>query len=256
MAGLDSLGPALQGDRLTESPVSAVDPPFADLIEKLEHDFRQPELLEEALTHQSATDGEGRGKRNLERLEFLGDRVLGLVIAHLLMEEFPEERVGQLARRHAALVRAESLTHVARQLGLGANITMSRGEQEQGGRDKPRTLADCCEAVIAALYLDGGLDAASQTIRRYWCPMMHESADPPEDPKTALQEWAQARALPLPAYTVLRRVGAAHAPVFEVECDIRGLPPVRAEGRSRRAAEQTAAGHLLDLIRRGPTDER
>ena len=236
--------------------MNVVEQPVADLIAELGYEFQQPELLEEALTHQSATDGEGRGKRNLERLEFLGDRVLGLVVARFLMEEFPDERVGQLARRHAALVRAESLTRVGRRLGLGDHIKMSRGEEEQGGRTRPGTLADCCEAVVAALYLDGGLEAAGRMIRRYWLPMMRETASPPHDAKTGLQEWAQARSLPLPVYTVVRREGAAHEPLFDVECAVRGLPPVRGEGRSRRSAEQAAAGLMIDLIDGRASDDR
>ncbi len=236
--------------------MSAAEHPLAGLIAELEHEFRQPDLLEEALTHQSATEGEGRGKRNLERLEFLGDRVLGLVVARLLMDEFPDETVGQLARRHAALVRAESLTRVGLQLGLGDHMKMSRGEEEQGGRAKPGALADCCEAVIAALYLDGGLEAAARMIRRYWLPMMREDDSPPQDAKTGLQEWAQARSLPLPVYTVVRREGAAHEPLFDVECAVSGWPAVRAEGGSRRAAEQAAARRMMGLIESGAPDDR
>ena len=274
MAGRDPLGPALHGDRLTAPNGSTQAPArrgrraaaagqsapgrpaaLAELGAALEHDFRRPELLERALTHQSATEGEGRGRRNFERLEFLGDRVLGLVVADLLMAGFPDERVGELARRHAALVRAEALTRVARRLDLGARMTMARSEAEQGGREKPRTLADCCEAVIAALYLDGGLEAAERMIRRHWLPMMDEDASPPRDAKTALQEWTQARGQPLPEYTLLRRVGPAHAPVFHISCAAGGLPPVRAEGRSRRAAEQAAARLALERIgEREPDD--
>ena len=236
--------------------MNAVDNRAAALMADLGHNFRRPELLDEALTHRSATEGEGRGRRNMERLEFLGDRVLGLVVARLLMDEFPDEKVGQLARRHAALVRAEALTRVGRQLGLGDRMNMSRGEEEQGGRMTPGTLADCCEAVVAALYLDGGLEAAGRMIRRFWLPMMRESASPPRDAKTGLQEWAQARSLPLPVYTVVRREGAAHEPLFDVECAVSGLPAVRAEGRSRRAAEQAAAGRMIDLIESRPSDGR
>ena len=228
--------------------MNAVEHRVAGLIAELGYEFRRPELLEEALTHQSATDGEGRGKRNMERLEFLGDRVLGLVVARLLMEAHPDERVGQLARRHASLVSGEALARVGRRLDLGKYLVLSRGEMEQSGPTKARTLGDCCEAVVAALYLDGGLDAAETMIRRYWLPMMRESAKPPRDPKTGLQEWAQARALPLPVYTVLRREGAAHEPLFDVECAVSGLPPFRAEGRSRRAAEQAAARRTIDFI--------
>ncbi len=235
--------------------MNAVDDRVAALMVDLGYDFRQPELLEEALTHPSATEGEGRGKRNLERLEFLGDRVLGLIVARLLMDGFPEEKVGQIARRHAALVSAEALARVARRLELGICMNMSPGERQQGGADNPQALADCCEAVIAALYLDGGDDAAARMIRRYWQPMMRESVRPPRDSKSTLQEWAQARALPLPVYTILRREGAAHEPLFDVECTVRGLPPVRAEGRSRRIAEQAAARRMIDQIESCVSDD-
>jgi len=235
--------------------VNAVDDRVADLMVDLGYDFRQPELLAEALTHPSATEGEGRGKRNLERLEFLGDRVLGLIVARLLMDDFPEEKVGQIARRHAALVSAEALARVARRLELGIYMNMSPGERQQGGADNPQALADCCEAVIAALYLDGGDDAAARMIRRYWQPMMRESVRPPRDSKSTLQEWAQARALPLPVYAILRREGAPHEPLFDVECTVRGLPPVRAEGRSRRTAEQAAARRMIDQIESCDSDD-
>ena len=235
--------------------MNAVDDRVAALMVDLGYDFRQPELLAEALTHPSATEGEGRGKRNLERLEFLGDRVLGLIVARLLMDDFPEEKVGQIARRHAALVSAEALARVARRLELGIYMNMSPGERQQGGADNHQALADCCEAVIAALYLDGGDDAAARMIRRYWQPMMRESVRPPRDSKSTLQEWAQARALPLPVYAILRREGAAHEPLFDVECTVRGLPPVRAEGRSRRTAEQAAARRMIDQIESCDSDD-
>ena len=234
--------------------MSVAEYPFAGLIAELGYEFRQPELLAEALTHPSATEGEGCGKRNLERLEFLGDRVLGLIVARLLTDGFPEEKVGQIARRHAALVSSDALARVARRLELDGYMNMSPGERRQGGADNPQALADCCEAVIAALYLDGGLEAAGCMIRRYWLPIMRETASPPRDAKTGLQEWAQARSLPLPVYTVVRREGAAHEPVFDVECAVSGLPPVRAEGRSRRAAEQAAAGRMIDLIESRASD--
>lgn len=235
--------------------MSVVERSSAGLIAELGHEFRQPELLEEALTHPSATEGEGCGKRNLERLEFLGDRVLGLIVARLLIDNFPEEKVGQIARRHAALVSAEALARIARALELGRYMKMSPGERQQGGADNSQALADCCEAVIAALYLDGGDEAAGRMIRRYWRPMMRESVRPPRDSKSTLQEWAQARALPLPVYTILRREGAAHEPLFNVECNVRGLPPARAEGRSRRTAEQAAARRMIDRIESGVSDD-
>jgi ribonuclease-3 len=229
--------------------VSIVERRFAKLYIELEHAFVRPELLEEALTHPSATAGEGRGKRNFERLEFLGDRVLGLVISGLLLQRFPDEKVGALARRHTALVRSETLTRVARAIGLGEYIVMAPSEAETGGRDNPQTLADCCEAVIGAIYLDGGLDAAARMIHHNWAPILDEVVQPPKDPKTTLQEWAQSHGLPLPVYSTVTRTGPDHEPVFEVQCDVRGLPRMKAKGRSKRTAEQGAAQRLLRVVR-------
>lgn len=229
--------------------MSIIERRFAKLYVSLGHSFAQPEFLEEALTHPSATFGEGRGKRNFERLEFLGDRVLGLVISSLLLHRFPNEKVGALARRHTALVRSEALTRVARELGLGEHLVMASSEEDSGGRDNPQTLADCCEAVIAAIYLDGGFDPAMRMIYRYWSPLIEEAVKPPKDPKTSLQEWAQSRGLPLPVYTMVDRAGPDHDPMFEVQCEVRGLPRQRAKGRSKRTAEQAAAQRLLRIIR-------
>lgn len=236
-----------------------------ELAALIGHDFARPELLETALTHPSST-GTGRGKAarrpagtrkpaaksgktaklaDNQRLEFLGDRVLGLIVAEMLFAAFPAEDEGALAKRFAALVRQEGLAAVALDLGLGRFLTLSRGEEESGGRDNPATLADACEAVIGALYLDGGLDAARSFIERHWQPMMSAEALPPKDAKTALQEWAQAAGLNLPRYTVIRSDGPPHDPVFEVEVAVEGKPPASGAGRSKRAAEQAAARELL-----------
>ncbi len=214
----------------------------------LGHAFERRELLERALTHPS--DGHGRDDRtdNYERLEFLGDRVLGLVIADLLFANYPDEREGELARRHTQLVRREALARVASTIGLGAHIQLSASEAETGGRENPSILADCCEAVIAALYLDGGLPAARGFIHEYWIPRMREAREPPTDPKTALQEWAQGRGLPLPHYRVTGRTGADHAPMFEIEVAVEGLAEVTASGRSKRAGENEAAQRMLEAI--------
>ncbi|MCZ6861586.1 MAG: ribonuclease III [Alphaproteobacteria bacterium] len=218
------------------------------LCAALGHVFKRRELLERALTHPS--DGHGRDDRtdNYERLEFLGDRVLGLVIADLLLVTYKDEREGELARRHTQLVRREALARVAETIGLGAHIQLSASEAETGGRDNPSILADCCEAVIAALYLDGGLPAASGFMHKYWVPLMREAREPPIDPKTALQEWAQGRGLPLPHYRVTGRTGADHAPMFEIEVTVEGLPCVTASGRSKRTGENEAAQLMLDAI--------
>jgi ribonuclease-3 len=211
----------------------------------LGHKFLQPELLQQALVHSSmARSRSGRMLSN-ERLEFLGDRVLGLVVADMLFKRFPEEEEGALARRHVALVRRESLTIVAGTIGLDKAMIMSRGEEDSGGRRNPAIMADACEAVIAALYLDGGIAAADNFIRRYWTPLLLEDPEPPKDAKTALQEWAQKRGLDLPMYTEIARDGPPHAPVFTVKASVTGLGAKAATGTSKRAAEQAAAAALL-----------
>jgi len=227
--------------------VSGLERRLAGLYMALGHRFRQPDLLRKALTHPSVDTGEDTA--NYERLEFLGDRVLGLVIARMLFERFPHEREGSLARRHTALVRAETLTLVAQRLDLGSYIVMSEAEENAGGRNKASVLANCCEAVIAALYLDGGMYAASRFIRRHWRPLMSQELAAAKDPKTALQEWAQKRGLPLPTYTIVDRAGPDHEPVFSIQVQVPGLPAVTATGRSKRVAERAAAASLLNMAR-------
>jgi ribonuclease-3 len=224
------------------------------LAEILGHTFKDPALLELALTHPSvAGDDAGEDARlhNYQRLEFLGDRVLGLAIAELLIRRFPLEREGRLARRHTQLVRKEALAKVARGIDLGGYLIISRGEEEAGGRRNPAILADCCEAIIAALFLDGGMKAAERFIHEHWVPLMEEAAVPPKDVKTALQEWTQARALPLPDYKVVANEGPDHKPVFSVEVSVKGQASATATGTSKRAAEKAAARKLLEAIGAG-----
>jgi ribonuclease-3 len=213
----------------------------------LGHDFNRPELLEQALTHPSAT-----AISTYERLEFLGDRVLGLVIADMVYRAYPAEPEGALARRYTALVRKEALARVAETIDLGAHLRVSRGEAEQGGRSSQSLLADACEAVIAALFLDGGFEAARRFVERWWQPLLAEQAEPPQDAKTALQEWAQAHGLPLPAYRLIASEGPPHDPIFEMEVSLPGRPPAQGRGRSRRAAESAAAGALFNLLKDEP----
>ncbi|NNG03989.1 MAG: ribonuclease III, partial [Inquilinus sp.] len=165
----------------------------------LQHRFARPALLREALTHPS-TDPQARGGASFgyERLEFLGDRVLGLVVAEWLLERFPDEPEGALSRRHTDLVRRETLAEIARGIELGRHLILSAGEAEYGGRENEAILADGCEAVIAALYLDGGLEAARRFVRSAFAEVIDRHRRPPLDAKTALQEWVQARGLPLP----------------------------------------------------------
>ena len=214
----------------------------AFLADALGHHFARPELLDQALTHPSAA-----GSAPYERLEFLGDRVLGLVVAHMLYRAFPKEPEGALARRYTALVRKEALARIAETIDLGA--CMRVGEAEQTGLGRRNLLADACEAVIAALFLDGGYEAAERFVERWWQPLLAEQEEPPLDVKTALQEWAQARALPLPSYRLIGREGPAHDPLFDVEVSLPNWPPAQGRGRSRRAAEAAAAEGLLARLK-------
>ena len=228
--------------------------PLRALQERLGYTFKRARLLEQAVTH-SSFQGTGNGRRrSYERLEFLGDRVLGLIIADLLYRKFPGEEVGALARRSAALVRREALVQVAEVLGLADSLRLSRGEEDAGGRRNPGILADACEGVIAAVYVDGGLEAARAVVEQAWLALVERDASPPKDAKTLLQEWAQGLGLALPCYRETERSGPPHAPMFRVEVAIEGWPPVDATGPSKRVAERAAAELMLEkvLVHDGP----
>ncbi len=215
----------------------------------LDYRFRDPSQLADALTHPSAQTSRKAGA-TFERLEFLGDRVLGLVVAEMLYARYPDEPEGDLARRLAALVRRDAVARVGRALGLDGALVLSKGEEEGGGRDNPALLADACEAVLGAVYADGGLEPAAAIVRARWAPLMDETPAPPRDPKTALQEWAQARGKPLPIYTTLDTEGPPHEPVFLVSVAVAGEEGASGRGNSKRAAEQAAAAALLDRLKR------
>jgi ribonuclease-3 len=231
-------------------------PPAAELVDadpelladRLGHRFRDRRLLRDALRHPSVVATSHATP--YERLEFLGDRVLGLVIAELLMRRFPTEPEGHLARRLAAHVRREALAEVAQSIDLGRHLMLSRGEEVGGGRTNAGTLADCMEAVIGALYVDGGLPVAARFIHERWEERVGQR-QPPRDPKTALQEWAQGRGLPLPRYETVSAEGPDHAPAFTVSVSIEGHPGASAVGASKRAAERAAAEALLDALLAG-----
>jgi ribonuclease III len=219
------------------------------LGDRLGHSFARAELLTQALTHPSIVQGrQPRSSTPYERLEFLGDRVLGLVVADMLFQRFPHEPEGALARRHTALVRRDTLAKVAADLGLPACLAMSKGEEEAGGRANPATLADACEAVIGALFADGGFDVAARFVRERWQPLMDETLAPPKDAKTALQEWAQGLAKPLPTYRVLGMEGPPHEPIFLISVEVEGMEPMTGRGPSKRVAEQSAAAALLEKV--------
>ncbi|HEV2678038.1 MAG TPA: ribonuclease III [Aliidongia sp.] len=223
---------------------------------KLDHRFADPDLLEEALTHRSAAYVAGgrkdrRGARRslgYERLEFLGDRVLGLLVAEMLMTTFPREAEGALARRHAELVRKETLAAVAVEIDLAEHVMLPPLE-DGGARHNPSLLADVCEAIIAALYVDGGLETARRFVAGRWTDRMNASVAPPKDSKTALQEWAQGRGRPLPVYRLVKTDGPPHQPIFTVSASVEGEAEELASGASKRLAEAAAATILLARIR-------
>jgi ribonuclease-3 len=217
--------------------------------------FSHPELLTEALTHPSAIGPQPRrrGRRiprahGYERLEFLGDRVLGLVVAELLWRRFATEPEGALTRRLTALVRRESLARVAAEIGLDRFLILSRSEAAAGGARNAGILADLCEAVIAAIYVDGGFEAARGFVERWWEPLIGTMAAPPRDPKTSLQEWAQGRGLGLPVYRLIETSGPDHGKRFTVGVAVQGADEATATAGSKRAAETAAAAALLQRL--------
>jgi len=211
----------------------------------LGHRFARPKLLSEALTHRSAAGAKGVGSN--ERLEFIGDRVLGLVVAEWLIERFPDEQEGKLGPRLAALVSKPSLALIAQDNGLAGMLSVAPGEAKRGVCDQPTVLADALEALIGALYLDAGLVPARDFIRRVMGGVVDRQFIPPKDPKTALQEWALKRALALPAYDVVEQSGPSHAPHFVIQVSV-GEASARGQAGSKRAAEQAAAQALLGIL--------
>jgi ribonuclease III len=215
---------------------------LARLEERIGHTFSDPALIRAALTHSSAGL-----KENYERLEFLGDRVLGLAVAELLYARFQDETEGDLARRLASLVQGSFLAVVAQDIELGAHIVFSEAEAHAGGAENENILADVFEALIGALYLDGGFEKCRHMIETLWAGKLDTDSKPPQHPKTRLQEWAQSQGLPLPDYKIVGQHGPDHAPVFDIELTVKGFSPVRAQGRSRQVAERAAAEAFLTL---------
>jgi len=218
-------------------------PPLDGLEDALGHRFANPALLREAMTHSSA-----RAASSNERLEFLGDRVLGLVIAEALIERHPGENEGNLAPRLNALVSRETCAIIAERLNLGDHIVMARAEAHSGGRRKPALLANAMEAVIAAIYLDAGPEEARGFILNHWAHLFVAQTDAPVDPKTALQEWAQARGWPLPVYETMAQDGPDHAPRFTVRVTIDDGKSAEAVASSKRAGERESARLLMDAL--------
>ncbi len=237
----DAKKPAVRAKRGTRKRAAA-----ASVLEKtIGYRFNDRDLLERSLTHISALAGGSRAN-SYQRLEFLGDHVLGLIISDMLFRAFPKADEGELSRRLADLVRRESCADVARAIELGAALRLGASEANAGGRMRTAILADVCEALIGAVYLDGGYDGAAKLVERLWGERMRAPVRPLRDPKTILQEWAQARGLPTPTYQEVERTGPHHDPEFRVAVALPNREPAEGVGRSKRVAEQAAAAAMLN----------
>jgi len=219
------------------------------LEDRIGYRFADKALFERALTHISALSGgpHNRGA-SYQRLEFLGDHVLGLVISDMLYRAFPKANEGELSRRLADLVRKETCAEVGRAMDLGPALKLGSSESQAGGRLRPTILADACEALVGAVFIDGGYEAADALVEKFWKERMLKPLRPLRDPKTMLQEWAQARGLPTPAYRELARTGPHHDPEFRVAVTLPDRPPAEGLGSSKRAAEQAAAAEMLNRV--------
>lgn len=218
--------------------------PLAPLMRKIGYQFQEPALLEQALTHRSC-----KGQHN-ERLEFLGDALLGLVIAEALFARFPQTREGDLTRMRSSLVKGVTLASIAQELGLSEFLRLGPGELKSGGFRRESILADALEAIIGAIYLDSGMAACKAQIMLWFEQRLHEiTPGQQKDSKTLLQEYLQGLRKPLPTYDVIATVGEAHQQTFTVRCTVPGMAPITATGSSRRKAEQDAAQYALEKIK-------
>lgn len=234
----DPLEPFLQPD-LTLPRIAPEG--IAEISERIGYRFSDTALLVQALTHGSTAKHKG----TYQRLEFLGDRILGLVIAEYLFRTHPGYSEGDLTARHSALVRGEACAAAGDTIGLSGMVITGMGDRALGAKLSRTILGDVMEALVAAVYLDGGLEAARAFVLRAWSGLLDPTAAAVKDPKTFLQEWALARALPIPAYRIVSREGPEHEPVFAVAVDVKGMAPAEGTARSKRAAEMAAAEAFL-----------
>ncbi|MCA6120732.1 ribonuclease III [Bradyrhizobium sp. WSM 1704] len=220
---------------------------IAGIEARLGYSFSDPALLTTAFTHVSALKPASRNRADsYQRLEFLGDHVLGLIVSDMLFRAFPKADEGELSKRLADLVRKESCADVAKSLGLLDDIKLGMVKAVEGARLRKSVLGDICEAVIGAIYLDGGVEAARQFVERNWTERMNKPRRPLRDPKTVLQEWAQGKGLPTPVYREVERTGPHHDPQFRVAVDLPGLAPAEGLGGNKRAAEKAAASVMIE----------
>jgi ribonuclease III len=228
------------------SAKSAANAATSAIEERIGHKFADANLLVTAMTHVSALKPSRKRGESYQRLEFLGDHVLGLIVSDMLYRSFPNADEGEMSKRLADLVRKESCADVAKSLGLADDIKLGAVGAGAGARLRKSVLGDICEAVIGAVYLDGGFPAASEFVERNWTERMKKPRQPLRDPKTVLQEWAQGKGLPTPVYREVERTGPHHDPQFRVAVDLPGLAPAEGVGGSKRAAEKVAAGVMIE----------
>ncbi len=214
------------------------------LFSNIDYQFDDIKLIKRALTHSSAVINDDDN----DRLEFLGDRVLGLVIARMLFDQFPDSLTGDLAQRYNHLVRRETLAKIAESISLGDYINISSSEERTGGREKTAILADTCEALIAAIYLDGELSAAEKFILKFWQDLIYEESFSLKDSKSSLQEWSHANLGMTPEYKEISFSGPSHNPCFSIEVSLPGFKKFVGRGESKRKAQQSAAKALLDFL--------
>jgi ribonuclease-3 len=232
--------------RTKSSAKSAAKAATSAIEQRIGHKFADPNLLVTAMTHVSALKSSRKRGESYQRLEFLGDHVLGLIVSDMLYRAFPNADEGELSKRLADLVRKESCADVAKSLGLAEDIKLGAVGPGAGARLRKSVLGDICEAVIGAVFLDGGYPAASEFVARNWTERMRKPRLPLRDPKTVLQEWAQGKGLPTPVYREVERTGPHHDPQFRVAVDLPGLAPAEGIGGSKRAAEKVAASVMIE----------
>jgi ribonuclease-3 len=218
------------------------------LYKKILYQFNDMNLLEEALTHPSI-DQDKETKRNYERLELLGDAVLNLIITEILYDQFPNENEGSIVKRRSVLISSNSLVTIATQIELSNYINMTKSEEKMGGKTRKSTLENALESLIGAIYLDSkNLESVKYFIKYYWSTLIDQNNLPPEDPKSALQEWAQKQGKPIPQYSLIKTEGPAHEPLFTIAVHVVGLPQISASETSKKLAEKKAAEAMLYQI--------
>lgn len=247
MTNLGNTGKRRRNRARAEGPPELTAEQRDALQDALGHKFKDEVLLHRAMTHRSATQGKAAEWSN-ERLEFLGDRILGLVMVEALMERFPKQREGELAPRLNAMVSRDTCAIVGAELGLGNYLIIDQSERSTGGPEKRSLLANVVEAVIGAIYTDAGLEKARKFILKQWKVLLQASTEMSRDPKSALQEWAQGSGMAAPAYRLVTREGPDHAPVFTVAVEVDGRQPLQGVGNSKQVAEREAARAMLAAI--------